>query len=75
MKEFKNYNLAIEMNDYKVTLITNDNYNIIKVIAEEDINESKKHTYKTGQEIKLSNRDIKDFSQTLKEENTPFTED
>ena len=44
MKKFEKDLLAIGRNDYLVTIITDDDYNVIKIIAEEDINETKKHT-------------------------------
>lgn len=75
MKILKGYDLAIGMNDYKVRMAVTDNYDVIKVVAEEDIKESKKHTYKVGEEIKLSKRDMDFISENLKEEFIPFKDD
>ena len=36
MKKFEKDLLAIGRNDYLVTIITDDDYNVIKIIAEED---------------------------------------
>ena len=54
---------------------TDDDYNVIKIIAEEDINETKKHTYKKGDEVKLSKADRNFITENLIEENTPFADD
>ena len=75
MKKFEKDLLAIGRNDYLVTIITDDDYNVIKIIAEEDINETKKHTYKKGDEVKLSKADRNFITENLIEENTPFTDD
>lgn len=75
MKEFKNYLLAIGRNDYLVTMITDDDYNVIKIIAEEDINETKKHTYRIGDEIKVSKSDKNFITENLIEEFEPFADD
>lgn len=45
--------------------ITDDDYNVIKIIAEEDINETKKHTYKKGDEVKLSKADRNFITENL----------
>ena len=74
MKKFENDLLAIGKNDYLVTIITDDEYNVIKIISEEDINESKKHTYKKGEEIKLSKGDRDFITENLIEEYTPFSD-
>lgn len=75
MKEFKNYLLAIGRNDYLVTMITDDDYNVIKIIAEEDISETKKHTYRIGDEIKVSKSDKNFITENLIEEFEPFADD
>ena len=74
MKKFENDLLAIGKNDYLVTIITDDEYNVIKIISEEDINESKKHTYKKGEEVKLSKVDRNFITENLIEEYTPFSD-
>ena len=74
MKKFESDLLAIGKNDYLVTIITDDEYNVIKIISEEDINESKTHTYKKGAEIKLSKVDREFITENLIEEYTPFSD-
>ena len=74
MKEINKYEIAIGMNDYKVNLTVDDQYNVISIIAAEDIKEGKKK-FTTGQEVKLSKTDIRFLEENLREEFIPFTED
>ena len=73
MKEFKNYLLAIGMHDYVVDITTDNKYNVINIIAKENIKEGKK-CYNKGNEIKLNKSDLKFIKENLIEENEPFPE-
>ena len=35
MKELRNYEMAIHMNDYKVNLVVTDNYEVVSITAAE----------------------------------------
>jgi hypothetical protein len=72
--ELKNYEIAIGMNDYKVNLKVDNQYNVLSIIAAEDIKEGRKK-FATGQEVKLSKSDIKFLEENLREEFIPFSED
>ena len=72
--ELKNYEIAIGMNDYKVNLKVDDQYNVLSIIALEDIKEGRKKFVK-GQEVKLSKSDIKFLEENLREEFIPFAEE
>ena len=67
MKKIESCYFAIGMNDYKVSVITNDNLDISRVIAKEDINEEDYHV-KANEEIKLTVEDKKFFEECLKED-------
>ena len=75
MKELRNYEIAIGMNDYKVNLVVDEEYNVISIVAAEDIKETKKHTYKIGDEIKLTKTDKRFLEENLREEFIPFEEE
>ena len=67
MKKINDYYLAIEKNDYKVSLIITDDFKISRVIAKEDINEEG-YNYKKGNEVKFSKEEINLIEENLKEE-------
>ena len=75
MKELRNYEIAIGMNDYKVNLVVDEEYNVVSIVAAEDIKETKKHTYKIGDEIKLTKTDKRFLEENLREEFIPFEEE
>ena len=75
MKELRNYEMAIHMNDYKVNLVVTDNYEVVSITAAEEIKETKKHTYKVKDEVKLTKTDKKFLEENLREEFIPFEED
>ena len=75
MKELRNYEIAIGMNDYKVNLVVDEEYNVVSIAAAEDIKETKKHTYKIGDEIKLTKTDKRFLEENLREEFIPFEEE
>ena len=66
--------IAIGMNDYKVNITVDEEYNVYKIIALQAINEGKQR-YMTGQEIKLNKSDLRFLEENLKEEYIPFTEE
>ena len=66
--------IAIRMNDYKVNITVDEEYNVHKIIALQPINEGKQR-YMTGQEVKLSKSDLKFLEENLREEYIPFTEE
>ena len=66
--------IAIGMNDYKVNVKADDRYNVISIVALEDIKEGRKK-FTIGQEIKLSKSDLKFLEENLREEYIPFAED
>ncbi len=66
--------IAIGMNDYKVNITVDEEYNVQKIIALQAINEGKQR-YMTGQEIKLNKSDLRFLEENLKEEYIPFTEE
>ncbi len=72
--ELKNYEVAIGMNDYKVNLKVDKEYNVLSIIAAEDIKEGRKKFTK-GQEVKLSKSDIRFLEENLREEFIPFSEE
>ncbi len=72
--ELKNYEIAIGMNDYKVNLKVDDQYNVLKITALEDIKEGRKK-FAVGQEVKLSKSDIRFLEENLREEFIPFSEE
>ena len=72
--ELKNYEIAIGMNDYKVNLKVDENYNVLSITALEDIKEGRKKFTK-GQEVKLSKSDIRFLEENLREEFIPFSEE
>lgn len=67
MKKINDYYLAIEKNDYKVSIIITDDFKISRVIAKEDINEEG-YNYKKGNEVKFSKEEINFIEENLKEE-------
>ena len=67
--------IAIGMNDYKVNLVVDEEYNVVSIVAAEDIKETKKHTYKIGDEIKLTKTDKRFLEENLREEFIPFEEE
>ena len=67
MKKIDSYYFGIGMNDYEVKVITNDNLDIRRVIAKEDIKEDD-YNVKANEEIKLTDEDKKFFEEGLKEE-------
>ena len=66
--------IAIGMNDYKVNITVDEEYNVCKIIALQAINEGKQR-YMTGQEVKLNKSDLRFLEENLKEEYIPFTEE
>ena len=67
MKKIDSCYFGIGMNDYEVKVITNDNLDIRRVIAKEDIKEDD-YNVKANEEIKLTDEDKKFFEEGLKEE-------
>jgi hypothetical protein len=66
--------IAIGMNDYKVSLTVDDEYNVYSIVALEDIKEGRKK-FATGEKIKLSKTDLKFLVENLREEYIPFKEE
>ena len=66
--------IAIGMNDYKVNITVDEEYNVCKIIALQPISEGKQR-YMTGQEVKLSKSDLRFLEENLKEEYIPFAEE
>ena len=66
--------IAIGMNDYKVNLTVDDEYNVYSIVALEDIKEGRKK-FATGEEVKLSKTDLKFLVENLREEYIPFEEE
>ena len=66
--------IAIGMNDYKVNLIIDDEYNVYSIVALENIKEGRKK-FAAGEEVKLSKTDLKFLVENLREEYIPFAEE
>ena len=66
--------IAIGMNDYKVNLTVDDEYNVYSIVALEDIKEGRKK-FAVGEEVKLSKTDLKFLVENLREEYIPFEEE
>ena len=66
--------IAIGMNDYKVNLTVDDEYNVYSIVALEDIKEGRKK-FAAGEEVKLSKTDLKFLVENLIEEYIPFEEE
>ena len=66
--------IAIGMNDYKVNITVDEEYNVYSIIALQPINEGKKK-FMTGEEVKLSKSDLKFLVENLREEYIPFKEE
>jgi hypothetical protein len=66
--------IAIGMNDYKVKLAVDDEYNVYSIIALEDIKENK-YKFAAGEKVALSKTDLKFLVENLKEEYIPFKEE
>jgi hypothetical protein len=66
--------IAIGMNDYKVNLTVDDEYNVYSIVALEDIKEGRKK-FAVGEEVKLSKTDLKFLVENLREEYIPFVEE
>jgi hypothetical protein len=66
--------IAIGMNDYKVSLTVDDEYNVYSIVALDDIKEGRKK-FATGEKIKLSKTDLKFLVENLREEYIPFKEE
>ena len=66
--------IAIGMNDYKVSLTVDDEYNVYSIVALEDIKEGRKK-FAIGEEVKLSKTDLKFLVENLREEYIPFEEE
>ena len=66
--------IAIGMNDYKVNLTVDDEYNVYSIVALEDIKEGRKK-FVAGEEVKLSKTDLKFLVENLREEYIPFKEE
>ena len=66
--------IAIGMNDYKVNLTVDDEYNVYSIVALEDIKEGRKK-FAAGEEVKLSKTDLKFLVENLREEYIPFIEE
>ena len=66
--------IAIGMNDYKVNLTVDDEYNVYSIVALEDIKEGRKK-FVVGEEVKLSKTDLKFLVENLREEYIPFAEE
>ena len=65
--------IAIGMNDYKVNLTVDENYNVYSIVALQPIKEGKK-VYMTGDEVKLSKAALRDLVEGLREDYLPFEE-
>ena len=65
---------AIGMNEYKVNLTVDDEYNVYSIVALEDIKEGRKK-FAVGEEVKLSKTDLKFLVENLREEYIPFEEE
>ena len=66
--------IAIGMNDYKVNLTVDDEYNVYSIVALENIKEGRKK-FAAGEEVKLSKTDLKFLVENLREEYIPFKEE
>ena len=66
--------IAIGMNDYKVNLTVDDEYNVYSIVALEDIKEGRKK-FAIGEKVKLSKTDLKFLVENLREEYIPFEEE
>ena len=66
--------IAIGMNDYKVNLTVDDEYNVYSIVALEDIKEGRKK-FAAGEQVKLSKTDLKFLVENLREEYIPFKEE
>ena len=66
--------IAIGMNDYKVNLTVDDEYNVHSIVALENIKEGRKR-FAIGEEVKLSKTDLKFLVENLREEYIPFAEE
>ena len=66
--------IAIGMNDYKVNLTVDDEYNVYSIVALENIKEGRKK-FAIGEELKLSKTDLKFLVENLREEYIPFEEE
>ena len=66
--------IAIGMNDYKVNLTVDDEYNVYSIVALENIKEGRKK-FAVGEEVKLSKTDLKFLVENLREEYIPFAEE
>ena len=66
--------IAIGMNDYKVNLTVDDEYNVYSIVALENIKEGRKK-FAIGEEVKLSKTDLKFLVENLREEYIPFEEE
>ena len=66
--------IAIGMNDYKVNLTVDDEYNVYSIVALENIKEGRKK-FAVGEEVKLSKTDLKFLVENLREEYIPFKEE
>ena len=66
--------IAIGMNDYKVNLTVDDEYNVYSIVALENIKEGRKK-FAIGEEVKLSKTDLKFLVENLREEYIPFKEE
>ena len=66
--------IAIGMNDYKVNLTVDDEYNVYSIVALENIKEGRKK-FAVGEEVKLSKTDLKFLVENLREEYIPFEEE
>ena len=66
--------IAIGMNDYKVNLTVDDEYNVYSIVALENIKEGRKK-FAAGEEVKLSKTDLKFLVENLREEYIPFAEE
>ena len=66
--------IAIGMNDYRVNLTVDDEYNVYSIVALEDIKEGRKK-FAIGEQVKLSKTDLKFLVENLREEYIPFKEE
>ena len=66
--------IAIGMNDYKVNLTVDDEYNVYSIVALENIKEGRKK-FAAGEQVKLSKTDLKFLVENLREEYIPFKEE
>ena len=66
--------IAIGMNDYKVNITVDEEYNVYSIIALQPIKEGRKK-FATGEEVKLSKTDLKFLVENLREEYIPFAEE